>query len=565
MIVLGILNLRNISRLWLLTGIILIGLVSFTAISAKLTSDFMLDMVSKEVKSIVEVAEGIADDLIALEQAGTLTREEVVYQFRTILNGMRYDNGEFLFLVDYDGNFVAMPPNNDLVGTNIINNQLPDGRMLTQEAIAVAKGGGGYLRYVFPKAGETELSEKMSYFTGIEEWEMYLGTGAYLDRVHEMYWTFLSTTLLISGIIIAVSGGISVWVGLSISRSFAYIMERVTVLATGGLQHKDCTFTPSPDVEELVQGFEQLTKALCEGDQAQKMTTVEREKSNQKRQEALLMMADDIESSFKSIVEGIAHSSDTLATLATQMKDAAENSTEKATVVSTAAGDASNNVNAVAASTEELSASVDEISGQVQRSNTVASDATDKSEQANAMVGSLASAVGRINDVVTLINDIASQTNLLALNATIEAARAGDAGKSFAVVASEVKSLADQTAKATEEIADQINSIQSETEKTVEAIQASSTTITTVNEITSVIASAVEEQGAATREISHSIQSAAQGTQEVSANINGVRQSADETKSASGSLFKSAADLASQSKELNANFVAMLSQIRESA
>jgi murein DD-endopeptidase MepM/ murein hydrolase activator NlpD len=178
-------------------------------------------------------------------------------------------------------------------------------------------------------------------------------------------------------------------------------------------------------------------------------------------------------------------------------------------------------VQTVAAAAEELNASIAEIGRQVQSASTMAGGAVQQAEKTNQQVQGLAEAAQKIGDVVKLISDIAAQTNLLALNATIEAARAGDAGKGFAVVASEVKNLATQTAKATEEISQQIASIQAATGEAVGAIQGIGKTIVEINQVASSIAAAVEEQNASTREIARNVQETSAGTQEVSSNIDG--------------------------------------------
>jgi len=174
----------------------------------------------------------------------------------------------------------------------------------------------------------------------------------------------------------------------------------------------------------------------------------------------------------------------------------------------------------------------------------------------------LAEAAQKIGDVVALIIDIADQTNLLALNATIEAARAGDAGKGFAVVASEVKNLANQTAKATDEIGAQIAGVQTSTQEAVSAIEAIVKTISKIDEISSSIASAVEEQGAATQEIARNVEQAAAGTQEVSSNIGGVSQAANDTGAAATQIQSTAEDLSKQSETLRAEVDRFLANVR---
>jgi methyl-accepting chemotaxis protein len=240
----------------------------------------------------------------------------------------------------------------------------------------------------------------------------------------------------------------------------------------------------------------------------------------------------------------------------------AERAQQLTTMVAAASEAASTNVQSVASATEEMASSVNEISRQVRESSIIAGQAVDQARKTNDRVAELAKAAARIGDVVELINTIAGQTNLLALNATIEAARAGEAGRGFAVVASEVKALAEQTAKATGEISTQIAGIQAATQDSVGAIREIGDTIGRMSEIASTIASAVQEQGAATQEISRNVQLAAQGTMQVSSNITDVQRGASETGSASSQVFSAAQSLSSDSGRLKAEVGKFLRSVR---
>jgi methyl-accepting chemotaxis protein len=247
------------------------------------------------------------------------------------------------------------------------------------------------------------------------------------------------------------------------------------------------------------------------------------------------------------------------------MQSAAEETNTQSTAVASASEQASANVQTVAAATEELASSIKEIGRQVTHSAEVTAKAVEQGNKAKALVHGLDQAAQRIDKVVALITDIAEQTNLLALNATIEAARAGEAGKGFAVVASEVKNLANQTAKATEEISSQISGVQSATKSSVEALESIFGTIGQINQISTTIASAIEEQTAATAEISRNIEQAAVGTQEVSNNITGVTQAASETGHVSQQVLQAAKSLAEQSDDLRKEVDGFLKDIREAA
>jgi methyl-accepting chemotaxis protein len=279
---------------------------------------------------------------------------------------------------------------------------------------------------------------------------------------------------------------------------------------------------------------------------------------------AQVRMADDFETNVKGVVEIVSSSATEMQATAQSLAATAEETNRQATSVAAAAEEASTNVQTVASAAEELASSISEIGRQVAESSRIASQASTQASKTNAQVESLASAAQKIGEVVELISDIASQTNLLALNATIEAARAGEAGKGFAVVASEVKSLATQTAKATEEIAGQISAIQAATTDAVTAIKEISTTIEQINDISGSVASAVEEQGAATKEIAHSVQQASAGTTEVSSNISGVTAAASESGTSATQVLEAAGELAKQSEKLRGEVDKFLVQVRAS-
>lgn len=254
---------------------------------------------------------------------------------------------------------------------------------------------------------------------------------------------------------------------------------------------------------------------------------------------------------FGEMVNGITAASTELNASAQSMGETAKNASDQATTVASAAEQAGVNTQTVAASAEQLNASIQEINQQVSQSASMAGEAVVEAEKANELINGLSKTSGRIEEVVGLITDIAGQTNLLALNATIEAARAGEAGKGFAVVASEVKGLATQTAKATEDIKTQVSEIQSATSTAVQSIADISKTIGLFNEVSTTIASAVEEQGAATQEIARNVQEASTGVTDVTSNIVGVNENISQVSDISDEVLSVSNDLASQAEMLN--------------
>ena len=274
------------------------------------------------------------------------------------------------------------------------------------------------------------------------------------------------------------------------------------------------------------------------------------ERNAEKMKAERFAIADQFDSKMGALANSFVQASGEIAESARNLSATAEETSRQAQSVASAAEEASTNVQTVASGTEELSASIREISSQVSHSAKVASDAANEAEVSSKKVSDLATAADQIGEVVELITNIAEQTNLLALNATIEAARAGESGKGFAVVAAEVKGLATQTARATEEIGQKISEIQSATTGTVESIALIVKTIDDIREASQAISAAVEQQDAATNEIAANTQQAASGTGEVTRNIEGVGSAAEMTGAASTQMMNLSSQLNEQSNIL---------------
>ena len=354
---------------------------------------------------------------------------------------------------------------------------------------------------------------------------------------------------------------VSIYLVRDVSSGIASIVKPMQALGAGDLTaivpHQGMK-TEMGTMGDALQGFKQ---ALIDKRAADEAAAVDAE-AKIERGRRVDQITRDFETMIGEVVETVSSASTELEASAGTLTSTAERSQELTTSVAAASEQASTNVQSVASATEEMASSINEISRQVQESANIAGQAVHQARTTNDRVSELATAAARIGDVVELINNIAGQTNLLALNATIEAARAGEAGRGFAVVASEVKALAEQTAKATGEISTQIAGIQAATQDSVGAIKEIGDTIGRMSEIASTIASAVEEQGAATQEISRNVQQAAQGTMQVSSNITDVQRGASETGSASSQVLSAAQSLSSDSTRLKVEVSNFLNAVR---
>lgn len=365
--------------------------------------------------------------------------------------------------------------------------------------------------------------------------------------------TYTTVRMLIFGVIGA-SLMIGTIVGFFIVQSITRSMRAVTVpmggLAAGDLSVEIPYRGQKTEVGQIADAVQVFKDALIEKQRADEATRAEAEEKAE-RARRLEALTAGFETKVGGLVQALSSAATEMEATAQSMSATAEQTDQQSVAVAAASEQASANVQTVAGASEELSASIREIAGQVEQSAHIASRAVEEANRTDATVGQLAEAAQRIGDVLNLISSIAAQTNLLALNATIEAARAGDAGKGFAVVASEVKNLANQTSKATEEIAGQIAAIQETTQGVVGAIRGIGGTIGEISEIAATIASAVEQQRAATQEIARNVQEAARGTQEVTANIEGVKRASADTGAAATQVLGAAGSLSEQSEALS--------------
>jgi methyl-accepting chemotaxis protein len=555
-------NLKITPKLGILVGVTLFGLCVSGALAGYLMQREMLDARIDQTKAIVEMARNMAAGLKKQVDAGELSKEAALAEFGRRANSMTYDKGSgYLFGTTYDG-ITVLSPDPKQVGTNRMD-VVTNGRKLSRELMDGVKANGEILlTYEYVKPGEEKPIRKIGYAVAVPGFDMYLGTGAYLDdldaKMKPIAW-LLGLAML--GIVV-VAGSIAWIIGRSISRPLGQLGARMQALANGELDGEIPGIGRGDEVGAMaatVQIFKDNAVRIRGLEKAEAETQA---RAAAERRAAMEGIASDFERSVTGIVRSVSAAAAGMQTTAQSMTATASDASARAATVSAASDSASSNIGTVAAAAEELSGSVTEISRQVTRSSEIANKAVSDAERTNATVQVLSTGAEKIGEVVKLIHSIAAQTNLLALNATIEAARAGESGRGFAVVASEVKALANQTAKATEEISAQVAAMQASTSDAVNAINGITQTIAQMSEITVSISTSIEQQGEATREIARNIQQVATGSSEISTHIGSVTTAAAATGTAASDVLANARELDNQSGMLRDAVDGFLAKVR---
>ncbi len=519
------------------------------------------DRIAK-LRSLVEMAHEQAQVLDAEVKSGRLSRDEALARFKQSANGMWFDHHTaYVGMFNTDGIYFALPGAPKIEGSR--GSKMADGRYITAAIrAAMTQGDEGLAVYDYPKPGATELLPKMTYAKLFGPWNMIITAGVWIDDLEADFHAVVYRLAGFGALLVLIAGGLILLLSRNISQSLTGLRDKMVRLVGGDLSVDVSEAARSDEIGEMakaVQVFKNNAVAM-QALQVEQQGTAAR--TEQQKKQALREMADGFEARIGGIVGAVSGAAAAMQSTARAMSANVEGTQQRTSAVAAGAEQSTVNVQTVASASEELTASITEIGRQVTQASAVARKANEESDKTNASIAGLSDAAQKIGEVVSFITQIASQTNLLALNATIEAARAGDAGRGFAVVASEVKSLATQTSKATDDIRAQIETIQSETADAVEAIKRISMTIVEVNEISTTIASAMEQQGAATQEITRNVQEAADSARNVSFNINGVSSAVETTGRAAVELLGEADKLADQARTLQVEVGDFLATVR---
>jgi methyl-accepting chemotaxis protein len=561
-------HLTVYNRFAIIIAVLTVAFVAALAAQVVVLRDTVIEERRTKVFDLVEAAKKILATYEEKAKAGKLSEEEARQLAFDAIGAMRWGKS-----ADYLGIYGAgstnagvtyVHANPKYINVNRWDYKDNKGQLLIQNIVGKARTGGGFLEYQVPKAtGGPELP-KLTYAGGYGEGDKLLAiqAGVYTDDIDAVVFDRAIWIAAggLAGLLIA--GMTAFALGRGLVRPLGAICGVMDGLAKGDL-HVEVPFVDHRnEIGRISRSLAVFKDQLKEADHRRAGQEEETARAVAERKKAMNRIASEFEKSVGGIAAASASAATEMQRSAQSLSAIAKETTRQSTTVAAAAEQTTANVQTVAAAAEELSASGQEISRQLAHSASIAQSAVAQAERTNAMVEGLLEATQKIGEVMGLIQNIAGQTNLLALNATIEAARAGEAGRGFAVVAGEVKALSTQTAKATEEIAEQIQAIRDATGTTAEAIREIGTTIGKIDEIATAIATAVEEQGASTKQIAGSVQQAAEGTQGVMKNITDVTHASGQVGTAAELVLNSAGELARQSERLKQEVESFLGTVR---
>ena len=554
---------KKLALISITLSLVLVALSAFMLFEVKST---MIEGRKVKLRGLVESAVNVVNYYSQVEADGVLSAEEARARAVATINGMAFDGKNYFFVFDTDGLLVWHPTRQEQIGMNMLKLEDPQARGNYELFHAAAKANP-FLEGFSESLGRrpnSKVNDALKLFLSAADprWNWIVSTGIFIDDIEALFYERAALVLGLAAAGLALGLGLSYLVGRSITGPLNRTVAALEELSEG---HSNTVVEIDPsrtEIGRLTRAFNHFQGKMKETEELRRQQAVAEKKAEEERRTALLGFADEFERSVASAVDVLAEEVRNVSRASSEMSKTAQASAGGTQQVNAAAESTAENIQTVASAAQELTSSIDEIQRQVRTVQDVVEKTKSRSTQTQGRVSALADTVEKIGSVVELINSIAEQTNLLALNATIEAARAGDAGKGFAVVAGEVKALATQTTKATEDIRQQIDVLNQATGESVSGMKDVATVVSDLLETTSAIAAAIEEQNAATSEISRNTEVTARETQSITRAIGDVSTSVRATEATAQSVSQTSTVMQEKAETVSREVKNFLQRIR---